>query len=98
MTGERVPDDSARLPCIAISTPARQIGRRQISSLAIRHLLAGQCAPRWAMAMEALRSAYLDVPDSADLVMFWWEKAANAVRRPQPPLWPDHHQQPETNL
>ncbi len=29
---------------------------------------------------EALRSAYPDVPESADLVMFWWDRAAEAVR------------------
>lgn len=29
---------------------------------------------------EALRSAYPDVPGSADLVMYWWHKAAEAVR------------------
>jgi hypothetical protein len=29
--------------------------------------------------VEALRNAYPDVPDSADLVMFWWHKAAALV-------------------
>jgi len=29
---------------------------------------------------EALRSAYPDVPGSADFVMYWWDKAAEAVR------------------
>ncbi|MFN3598031.1 MAG: class I SAM-dependent DNA methyltransferase, partial [Rubricoccaceae bacterium] len=29
---------------------------------------------------EALRRAYPDVPESADLVMFWWDRAAEAVR------------------
>jgi hypothetical protein len=29
--------------------------------------------------VEALRAAYPDVPDSADLVMFWWHKAAALV-------------------
>ena len=29
---------------------------------------------------EALRTAYPDVPESADLVMYWWDKAALAVR------------------
>jgi hypothetical protein len=29
--------------------------------------------------VEALRSVYPDVPDSADLVMFWWHKAAALV-------------------
>ena len=30
---------------------------------------------------EALRAAYPDVPESADLVMHWWHRAAEAVRR-----------------
>lgn len=30
--------------------------------------------------VEALRATYPKVPDSADLVMFWWEKAARAAR------------------
>ena len=29
---------------------------------------------------EALRQAYPDVPESADLVMYWWDRAAEAVR------------------
>ena len=29
----------------------------------------------------ALRAAYPDVPGSADLVMYWWHKAADAVRK-----------------
>jgi hypothetical protein len=29
---------------------------------------------------EALRGAYPNVPDSADFVMFWWDKAAELVR------------------
>ena len=29
---------------------------------------------------EALRKAYRDVPESADFVMYWWHKAAEAVR------------------
>ncbi|MDT7857749.1 DNA methyltransferase [Rubrivirga sp. S365] len=30
---------------------------------------------------EGLRAAYPDVPESADLVMYWWHRAAEAVRR-----------------
>ena len=32
---------------------------------------------------EALRAAYADVPGSADFVMYWWHKAAQAVREGQ---------------
>ena len=82
VTGERVPDDSARLPCIAISTsPGR------LAAGGFHHW---QSAIYWrrpnARALgdgyvEALRSAYPDVPDSADLVMFWWCRQRRA-RRP----------------
>ena len=30
--------------------------------------------------VEALRRVYPDVPDSADYVMYWWDKAAELVR------------------
>jgi hypothetical protein len=33
--------------------------------------------------VEALRATYPEVPDSADLVMFWWHKAAELVRTGQ---------------
>jgi hypothetical protein len=31
--------------------------------------------------VDALRSAWPDVPESADFVMFWWQRAAETVRR-----------------
>ncbi|WP_310737068.1 class I SAM-dependent DNA methyltransferase [Rubrivivax sp. A210] len=31
--------------------------------------------------VEALRSAWPSIPESADLVMFWWQKAADTVRQ-----------------
>ena len=31
-------------------------------------------------SVEALRSAYPDVPDTVDFVLYWWHRAAEAVR------------------
>ena len=48
--------------------------RRFVGSKRIRSALGDGYA-------EALRVAYADVPDSADLVMFWWHTAAGIVAR-----------------
>ena len=82
VTGERVPDDSARLPLYRYQHP-RPADWPQADFIIGNPPFIGAGPMRAALGdgyVEALRSAYPDVPDSADLVMFWWEKAANAVR------------------
>ena len=64
------------------SIPAPRPGRRPISSSATRRSSARQCM-REALGdgyVEAIRRVYPHVPDSADYVMFWWDKAAELVR------------------
>ncbi len=65
----------------------RYVGARQaacaagrISLWATRRLLeTSGCATPWAMATsQALRSAWPEVPESADFVMYWWHHAAAA--------------------
>ncbi|WP_312263580.1 class I SAM-dependent DNA methyltransferase, partial [Rivihabitans pingtungensis] len=82
VTGERVPDDSARLPLYRYQHP-RPADWPPADFIIGNPPFIGAGPMRAALGdgyVEALRSAYPDVPDSADLVMFWWEKAANAVR------------------
>ena len=78
VTGEDVPDESARVPLFAYTNarpaewPAADyiignppyLGARKIKlALGIEYV-------------EALRSAYRDIPEHADFVMYWWDKAA----------------------
>jgi methylase of polypeptide subunit release factors len=49
--------------------------------------------------VDALRSAWGDVPESADFVMFWWHHAADLVAQGENfALWFHHHQQLAPNL
>jgi hypothetical protein len=82
VTGERVPDDSARLPLYRYQHP-RPADWPQADFIIGNPPFICAGPMRAALGdgyVEALRSAYPDVPDSADLVMFWWEKAACLVR------------------
>ncbi len=68
---------------------------------AIRRLsVPARCAPPWAMATsQALRSAWPEVPESADFVMYWWHRAAAQVaRRPRAAHGLNYHQQPAPDL
>ena len=86
VTGEDVPDDSARIAVMEFVNPRRAswpdadfivgnppfIGKLRV----VRDLGEGYAA--------ALREAYAgDVPDSVDFVMYWWFKAAELVRLKQ---------------
>jgi len=84
-TGERVPDDSARLPVYVYHAP-RPADWPHADFIIGNPPFIGAGPMRAALGdgyVEALRSAYPDVPDSVDLVMFWWEKSAQAVRAGQ---------------
>lgn len=83
VTGEAVPDEAARVPQWRYSG-ARQadwpaadfiVGNPPfIGNKRMRDLLGdGYTA--------ALRTAWPDIPESADFVMFWWHKAAEKVRK-----------------
>ena len=66
----------ARPALSATSTRARPSGRRRISSSAIRRSSAqAACATRWATATSRPCARPIrDVPESADFVMYWWDK------------------------
>ncbi|MEO8384743.1 MAG: DNA methyltransferase [Betaproteobacteria bacterium] len=81
VTGENVPDDSARMPVERYICPSKAawpaadfvVGNPPfIGKLRMRDALGDGY-------VEALRKAWPDVPDSADLVMHWWDHAASLV-------------------
>jgi len=82
VTGEEVPDPEARVQVFDYAKPKATrwpeaefiVGNPPfIGKLRIREDLGDGY-------VEALRRAYPKVPESADLVMYWWEKAALAAR------------------
>ena len=67
---------------MTMPNPRRRSGRGRILSSAI-HRFIGASRLRDNLGdgyVEALWKAYPKMPQSADLVMFWWEKAALAAR------------------
>ena len=83
VTGREVPDETAQIPVYDYINPRRAewpqadyiVGNPPfIGASRMRDLLGDGYT-------EALRGAWKgDVPESADFVMFWWEKAAELVR------------------
>lgn len=81
VTGERVPDEAAQLP------QWRYVGARkstwpQADFIVGNPPFIGKLRMREALGdgyVEALRATWPEVPDSADLVMFWWNHAAQQV-------------------
>lgn len=82
VTGRAVPDETKRIPLLTYANPRPAewpaadyiIGNPPfIGTSRMREALGDGYA-------EALRAAYPDVPESADLVLYWWHKAAGLVR------------------
>ncbi len=81
VTGEMVPDPSARLEYRAVVNP-RPAEWPEADFIIGNPPFMGQFRQRDALGdgyVEALRAAYPEVPDSADLVMYWVHKATQAV-------------------
>lgn len=82
VTGEDVPDDTARVPVLKYINPQKAdwpeaefiVGNPPfIGKLFVTHLLGEGY-------VDALRTAYdEDVPDGADYVLYWWQQAARRV-------------------
>jgi hypothetical protein len=82
VTGEQVPDEAAQIPLLRYLNPRRAewpeadfvVGNPPfLGAGTMRRSLGDGYA-------EALRAAWKDVPDSADFVMFWWQRAAELTR------------------
>jgi hypothetical protein len=82
VTGEDVPDESAREPVMRYVKP-RQAEWPEADFVVGNPPYIGNKRMRLALGdgyVEALRAAWPDVPETSDLVMYWWEKAATLIR------------------
>jgi hypothetical protein len=85
VTGELVPDESARVPVLDYPH-ARPAPWPQVDFVVGNPPFIGASRMRAALGdgyVEALRGAWRDVPDSADLVMYWWHHAAHLLQNKQ---------------
>ncbi|SBT09282.1 conserved hypothetical protein [Candidatus Accumulibacter aalborgensis] len=81
VTSEPVPDENARRPLQRYINP-RRAEWPQADFIVGNPPFIGAGGMRAALGdgyVEALRNAWKDVPESADLVMFWWHHAAQLV-------------------
>lgn len=83
ITGKEVPDESARIPLYDYQNP-RRAEWPQADYIVGNPPFIGASRMREALGdgyTESLRTAWKgSVPESADFVMFWWQKAAELVR------------------
>jgi hypothetical protein len=82
VTGEPIPDDSARIPLERYVNP-RKAQWPEADFVVGNPPFIGNKRMRTALGdgyVEALRGAWPDVPESADFVMYWWHQAALLTR------------------
>ena len=82
VTGNQVPDETAQVPVIELVNP-RPAAWPEADFIVGNPPFLGNARMRDALGdgyAEALRAAYPDVPDTVDFVLYWWHKAAVAVR------------------
>jgi len=83
VTGEKVPDETKRVPVYRYKNP-RKAEWTAADFVVGNPPYVGNFKMRQDLGdgyVEALRSTWAEVPESSDLVMYWWERAANLVRR-----------------
>jgi hypothetical protein len=81
-TGEPVPDETAQVEQIRYINP-RKADWPTVDYIVGNPPFIGNKRMREALGdgyANALRSAWPEVPESADFVMYWWQKAADTVR------------------
>ncbi len=82
VTGEDVPDEAARMPLERYVNP-RKAEWPAADFIVGNPPFIGAGPMRAALGdgyVQALRGVWKDVPESADLVMYWWNKAAELAR------------------
>ncbi|QDU18477.1 hypothetical protein ETAA1_03650 [Urbifossiella limnaea] len=82
VTGEQVPDDTAREPCSRYEDPKEAVWPAADFVIGNPPFI-GVRDVRLALGdgyVDALWKAYPDMPRTADYVMYWWHKAAKLVR------------------
>lgn len=83
-TGRDVPDETAQVPVYDYPNARPADAWPRADFIVGNPPFIGAGPMRAALGdgyVEALRKAYPDVPDSADFVMYWWERAAQTVRQ-----------------
>ena len=83
ITGEKIPDDSARKPVMRYVNP-RKAAWPEADFVVGNPPFIGNKRMRIRLGdgyVGALRAAWPDVPDTSDLVMYWWQHAALLARR-----------------
>ncbi|MBL0178574.1 MAG: class I SAM-dependent DNA methyltransferase [Gemmatimonadetes bacterium] len=81
VTGELVPDPAAKLPYLEY-VGARQAEWPEADFIVGNPPYLGQARQRQALGdgyVEALRACYPNLPNTADLVTYWWYRAAESV-------------------
>ncbi len=82
LTGKEVPDESARTALFDYLNP-RSAEWPQADYIVGNPPFIGDKRMKEALGagyVDALRKTYANIPDSADFVMYWWDKAAELVR------------------
>tara|TARA_R110002072_G_scaffold179059_1_gene335062 strand:- start:122522 stop:126055 length:3534 start_codon:yes stop_codon:yes gene_type:complete len=82
VTGEEVPDDSARVPVLKYINP-RKADWPEADYVVGNPPFIGNWRMRQALGdgySETIRTAYPEVPETCDYVMYWWDRAAEAVQ------------------
>ena len=82
VTGEKIPDETARKPVERYLNPRKAAWPRADFVVGNPPFI-GNKRMRTALGdgyVEALRGAWADVPESADFVMYWWHHAAQLTR------------------
>jgi hypothetical protein len=82
VTGEQVPDETARVPAERYINP-RPTEWPEADFIVGNPPFIGNKRMRLALGdgyVDALRAAYPDVPNAVDYVMYWWDHAARLVR------------------
>ncbi|HOD32590.1 MAG TPA: hypothetical protein PKO12_03880, partial [Holophaga sp.] len=82
VTGKPVPDERAQTPILEY-LEARPAPWPEADFIVGNPPFLGNARMREALGdgyVEALRAAYPEVPDTVDFVLYWWHKAAEAVR------------------
>ena len=81
VTGEEVPDDSARVPLERLHQSAKAEWPAADFVVGNPPFIGdGDAAALGDGYVEALRGAWPDVPESADFVMYWWHHAATLAQ------------------
>ena len=82
VTGEDVPDETARTPVYRYLNP-RRAEWPEADFIVGNPPFIGNWRMREALGdgyVQALRSTYREVPETAEYVLYWWHKAAESVR------------------